>query len=88
MSSKKCTCGRDGDGLDRCPIHTPEFPKCKVTIGVEFLGDYFETSDDEIDWRNICDSIYDLSADVEVEVRDAAEKRIALKAALKKKDGD
>lgn len=66
----------------------PEFPKCKVTIGVEFLGDYFETWDEEIDWNDFCDQVYDLSADVEVEVREAAQKRIALKDALKKKDGD
>jgi hypothetical protein len=58
-------------------------PMCKVTIGVEFLGEYVET-EDEIEWHNICDGIYDLSADVEVEVRELAEKRLKIKAALKK----
>ena len=57
-------------------------PMCKVTIGVEFLGEYVET-EDEIDWYNICDGIYDLSADVEVEVRELAEKRLKIKGLLK-----
>jgi hypothetical protein len=58
-------------------------PRVKVTLSAEFMDEFFET-DDELDWHNFCDQVYDLSADLEFQIRELAEKVIAKREGIKK----
>lgn len=81
-------CGRPPEGdmtlreMVKNVVDQSDLPKAKVTVSVEYLGEYFE-EEGEVDGLNFWDDLGDVVAGIDYLVREAAEKRLKVKSALK-----